>query len=61
MMTEFPSVFSDDVVRMEDENFYISLAANAKPFCVNTPCTVPYAYRDSLSSKLYNPRGSLTQ
>jgi len=30
----------------------ICLAANAKPFCVHTPCTIPFAYCDKLKAEL---------
>ena len=37
---------------MEGEEFHISLSANAKPFCVNTPRAVSFAYRDKLKAEL---------
>ena len=37
---------------MEGEKFHIALTENAKPFCVNTPRSVPYAYRDKLKAEL---------
>ena len=52
IVAEFPDVFSDQVTSMEGEEFHISLSANAKPFCVNTPHAVPFAYRDKLKAEL---------
>ena len=52
IVAEFPDVFSDQVTSMEGEEFHISLSANAKPFCVNTPCAVPFAYHDKLKAEL---------
>ena len=37
---------------MEGEQFHISLTDNATPFCVNTPRSIPFAYRDKLKSEL---------
>ena len=37
---------------MEGEDFHISLTADAKPFCVNTPRSIPFAYRDKLRTEL---------
>ena len=37
---------------MQGEEFRICLAANAKPFCVHTPRTIPFAYRDKLKAEL---------
>jgi hypothetical protein len=52
VIAEFPAVFNDQVTSMEGEKFCISLTANAKPFCVNTPRAVPFAYRDKLETEL---------
>ena len=51
-MHEFPTVFREEVVCMEGEEFHIALAEGAKPFCVNTPRAVPYAYREKLQAEL---------
>ena len=32
--------------------FHIALTKDAQPFCVNTPRTVPFAYRDKLQAEL---------
>ena len=37
---------------MEGEVFHISLAEDAQPFCVCTPRTVPFEYRDKLKAEL---------
>ena len=34
------------------ELFHIALTGDAKPFCVNTPRTIPYAFRDKLKAEL---------
>ena len=52
LMHEFPTVFREEVVCMEGEEFHIALAEGAKPFCVNTPRAVPYAYREKLQAEL---------
>ena len=52
MVKAFPMVFDGQIRIMQGENFHISLAANAKPFCVNTPWTIPLAYHDKLQAEL---------
>ena len=37
---------------MEGKEFHISLRTDARPFCVNTPRSIPLAYRDKLKSEL---------
>ena len=37
---------------MEGEEFHISLVDDAKPFCVNTPRSIPFAYREKLRAEL---------
>ena len=37
---------------MEGEEFHITLMAHAKPFCVSTPRSISYAYRDKLKAEL---------
>ena len=37
---------------MEGEKFHISLTDDAKPFCVNTPRSIPFAYHDKLKAEL---------
>ena len=49
---EFPTVFDGLIKTMEGEKFHIILSENAKPFCVNTPRSVPFAYREKLQAEL---------
>ena len=48
-MEEFPSVFDGTVKVMEGEFFHIT---HAQPFCVHTPRTIPFAFRDKLRLEL---------
>ena len=52
VIDEFPSVFDGQVRVMDGEHFRIALAENAIPFCVKTPRSVPFAYRDKLKAEL---------
>ena len=52
LITEFPSVFDNQVKAMDGEQFHIALTDEAKPFCVKTPRAVPFAYRDKLKAEL---------
>lgn len=52
LMTEFPSVFNDRVNQMEGEELHITLSQDAQPFCIKTPRSVPFAYRDKLKAEL---------
>ena len=52
MMEEFPTVFDEQIRTMEGEEFHISLTDDAKPFCVNTPRSIPFAYHDKLKTEL---------
>ena len=52
LIQEFPSVFDSKVKPMEGERFHIALTDDAKPFCVHTPRTIPYAYREKLRAEL---------
>ena len=52
IIDEFPSVFDGQVRVMDGEQFCITLVENAVPFCVKTPRTVPFAYRDKLKAEL---------
>ena len=49
---DYPSVFDGVVKTMEGELFHIALTEDAKPFCVHTPHTIPYAFRDKLKAEL---------
>ncbi len=37
---------------MPGEKFHISLTDDARPFCVTTPRTIPFAYRDKLKQEV---------
>ena len=52
LVGQFPTVFDDRIRIMEREKFHISLTPGATPFCVKTPRTVPFAYRDKLKMEL---------
>ena len=52
IMAEFPSVFDGQVRTMPGEKFHISLTADARPFCVTAPRTIPFAYRDKLKKEI---------
>ena len=51
-MTEFPTVFNNQINQTEGEEFHISLTHDAKPFCIKTPRSIPFAYRDKLKAEL---------
>ena len=51
-MGQFPTLFDNIIRIMEGEKFHISLTPGATPFCVKTPRTVPFAYRDKLKTEL---------
>ena len=52
IVAEFSSVFDGIIRAMDGEKFHIYLTANAKPFCVTSPRSIPYAYRDKLAAEL---------
>lgn len=52
MTMEFPMVFDGQIRSMQGERFHISLTEDVKPFCVNTPRSIPFAYRDKLKAEL---------
>ena len=52
IISEFPSVFDGQIRTMLGVKFHISLTEDARPFCVTTPCTVPFAYRDKLKKEI---------
>ena len=52
IIDEFPLVFDGQIRVMDGEQFCITLVENAVPFCVKTPRTVPFAYRDKLKAEL---------
>ena len=51
-MSAYPTVFDGQIRSMEGEQFHISLTDDVKPFCVNTPRSIPFAYRDKLKAEL---------
>ena len=52
MINMYHTVFDDQIRVMQGEEFYISVVANAQPFCVHTPWTIPFAYHDRLKVEL---------
>ena len=42
---------------MDGEKFRINLTDNATPFCVSTPRTIPYAYRDKVKLETLQSQG----
>ncbi len=52
IMSEFSTAFDGKIRTMPGEKFHIPLTENAKPFCVTTPRTVPFAYRDKLKQEI---------
>ena len=52
IITEFPTVFDGLIRAMDGEEFHIHLSSNAKPFCVTSPRSIPFAYHDKLAAKL---------
>ena len=52
IMAEFPSVFDGQIRIMPGEEFHIKLTEDARPFCVNTPRTIPFAYKDKLKAEI---------
>jgi len=51
-MVILPTVFDGNITMMDGEEFQISLTADAKPYCVNTPRSIPFAYQDKLKAEL---------
>ena len=52
VVNEFPTVFDGIIRAMDGEQFHIHLSSNAKPFCVTSPRSIPFAYRDKLAAEL---------
>ena len=46
------SIFDGQIRSMQGKEFHISLLDNVKPFCVNTPRAIPFAYRNKLKAEL---------
>ena len=51
--SEYPTLFDGQIRSMQGEQFHISLLDSFKPFCVNTPRAIPFAYCDKLKAELY--------
>jgi len=51
-MLMYPTIFDGQIRSMEGEQFHISLTDDVKPFRVNTPRSIPFAYRDKLKAEL---------
>ena len=49
---QYPTIFDGQIRCMEGEMFHISLTDDARPFCVNTPRSIPFAYREKLKAEL---------
>ena len=52
LMKEFPTVFDGQIRTMPGEVFKIVTTDEAKPFCVNTPRTIPYAHMGPTKDEL---------
>ena len=52
LVSEYPNVFDGKICTMEGEKFDISLVEGAIPFCVKTPQSIPFAYREKLKAEL---------
>ena len=53
LIAAFPTVFDGQIRVMQGEEFHIAISETAKPFCVHTPRTIPFAYRDKLQAELH--------
>ena len=49
---QYPTIFDGQIRSMEGEKYRISLTDDARPFCVNTPRSIPFAYREKLKAEL---------
>ena len=52
MIYVYPTVFDGQIRVMQEEEFHISVVANAQPFSVHTPRKIPFAYHDRLKAEL---------
>ena len=52
IMSEFPTVLDGHIRTMPGEKFHISMTDDVFPFCVNTPRTIPFVYRDKLKQEI---------
>ena len=51
-MEEFPAVFDGQIRMIPGEVFKIMVTEAAKPFCISTPRTLPYAYTEPTKKQL---------
>ena len=49
---KYPTAFKGQIKTMDSERFHITLTKDAKPFWVNTPRKVPFAFPDKLKAEL---------
>ena len=52
LIAEFPTVFDGQICTMPGEKFKIVLTDDAKPFCIRTPRTIPFPFREKLKELL---------
>ena len=52
IIEEVPSVFNGQVHTMPGEQFHISLTKGARPFCVTTSHSIPFAYHEKLKREI---------
>ena len=52
LIAEFPTVFDGQIRTMPGEKFKIVLTDDAKPFCIHTPRTIPFPFREKLKELL---------
>ena len=52
LVAQYPAVFDGQIRVMEGEKFHITLMEDPVPFCVKTPRSIPFAYRDKLQAEL---------
>ena len=52
LITQFPSVFDNQIRSMDGEQFHISLTRDENPFCIKALRSILFAYRDKLKDEL---------
>ena len=52
LVAQYPAVFDGQIRVMDGEKFHITLMEDPVPFCVKTPRSIPFAYRDKLQAEL---------
>jgi len=53
VIVAFPTVFDVQIRVMQGKEFHIAISETAKPFCIHTPRTIPFTYRDKLQAELH--------